>query len=142
MAYGSTPVPTMPVPWLVPFCGGPVVIACATACSPEMYGRCGAEVSAVSPVPDWKNSGVLRLDEEVIAVLCARAEEQTWQGTAFDLHHMGGAFRRVDPRATAFPDRSPEYWLNVYGFWGSAADDERSGGLQVSHLPESGARPG
>lgn len=74
----------------------------------------------------WKNSGVLRLDDEVIAVLCARAEQQTWQGTAFDLHHMGGAFRRVDPRATAFPDRSPEYWLNVYGFWASAADDERN----------------
>jgi hypothetical protein len=74
----------------------------------------------------WKNTGVLRLDGEVIAALCARAAEQTWQGTAFDLHHMGGAFRRVDARATAFPDRSPEYWLNVYGFWGSAADDARN----------------
>lgn len=77
----------------------------------------------------WKNTGLSRLDEEVIEVLCARGAEQTWQGTAFDLHHMGGAFGRVDPHATAFPDRYPQFWLNVYGFWDSPADDERNIGF-------------
>lgn len=90
----------------------------------------------------WKNAGILRLDEAFMSVLCARGAEQTWQGTAFDLHHMGGAFRRVDSQATAFPDRTPEYWLNVYGFWDSAADDARNiafvRGLARDAEPSSG----
>lgn len=74
----------------------------------------------------WKNSGFGGLDDEVIDILVARAAEQTWQGTAFDIHHMGGAFGRVDPDATAFPDRSPEFWINIYGFWNETADDRRN----------------
>lgn len=73
----------------------------------------------------WKNTGFRELDDEVIAILCARAAEQTWQGTAFDIHHMGGAFARVPADDTAFPDRSSGFWLNVYGFWASPEDDER-----------------
>ena len=36
---------------------------------------------------------------------------------------MGGAFGRVAEDATAFPDRSAAFWLNIYGFWPDAADD-------------------
>lgn len=71
----------------------------------------------------WKNTSFDRLDDATIEVIARRAAEQTWLGTAFDIHHMGGAFARVPDEATAFPDRSATYWLNVYGFWADAADD-------------------
>lgn len=74
----------------------------------------------------WKNAGFDRLDEDVIQVLVARAAKQTWQGTAFDIHHMGGAFGRVAPDTTAFPDRSPEFWINAYGFLNEKDDDMRN----------------
>lgn len=73
----------------------------------------------------WKNASLSRLDEEVIAVLVAHAGEVTWEGTGIDLHHMQGAFGRVPEKATAFPNRSASYWLNIYGFWRDEADDER-----------------
>jgi hypothetical protein len=37
--------------------------------------------------------------------------------TGIDIHHLEGAFGRVPEGATAFPNRSARYWLNVYGFW-------------------------
>jgi FAD/FMN-containing dehydrogenase len=73
----------------------------------------------------WKNTGFSRL-EDVVDVVCARAAEQNWVGTAIDIHHMGGAFARVPAGATPFPDRSSGYWLNAYGFWRGPEDDERN----------------
>ena len=49
----------------------------------------------------------------------------TWPGTAVDIHHMGGAVRRVPEDATPFPDRSARYWINVYGFWSGRTDADR-----------------
>lgn len=72
----------------------------------------------------WKNASFDRLDEAVIEVLCARGAEQRWVGTAFDIHHMGGAFGRVAEDATPFPTRAARFWLNVYGFWSDPAEDE------------------
>ncbi|MET4639122.1 FAD-binding oxidoreductase [Mycetocola sp. 2940] len=71
----------------------------------------------------WKNTSFDRLDEEVADVLVRRALEQTWQGTGFDIHLMGGAFARVPEGDTAFPARSARYWLNIYGFWANESDD-------------------
>lgn len=71
----------------------------------------------------WKNTSFDRLDEEVISVLERRGTEQTWHGTAMDIHHMGGAFARVPRDATPFPARDARFWLNVYGFWQDPADD-------------------
>jgi FAD/FMN-containing dehydrogenase len=73
----------------------------------------------------WKNTSFDRLDDATIETLIGRARELTWQGTAFDIHHMGGAFGRVDEDATPFPNRSATFWLNVYGFWSDPADDQR-----------------
>ncbi|MEX2183555.1 MAG: FAD-binding oxidoreductase [Chloroflexota bacterium] len=72
----------------------------------------------------WKNTSFDRLDDEVIEVIVRRGLEQTWFGTAFDIHHMEGAFGRIGEDATPFPGRSARYWLNIYGFWPDAADDE------------------
>lgn len=71
----------------------------------------------------WRNTSFDRLDDEVLDVLVRRGGEQAWYGTAFDVHHMGGAFARVPAEATPFPNRSARFWINVYGFWDDPADD-------------------
>ena len=53
------------------------------------------------------------------------ATEITWYGTGIDIHHMEGAFAQVPDDATAFPNWTARYWLNVYGFWQDPAEDER-----------------
>jgi hypothetical protein len=73
----------------------------------------------------WKNVSFSRLDEESADVLLGFASELAWEGTGIDIHHMGGAFGRVPEDATAFPNRSAHYWLNVYGFWRDPSEDER-----------------
>ena len=72
----------------------------------------------------WRNTSFDRLDDNVIDVLVRRGHEQTWVGTAFDVHHMGGAYGRVPEDATPFPNRAAQYWINIYGFWTDQADDE------------------
>jgi len=72
----------------------------------------------------WRNAWFKALDEPLIDAIAAGCGEQARFGTAADLHHMGGAFGRVPEGATAFPDRSAGFWLNIYGFWPDAADDE------------------
>ncbi len=71
----------------------------------------------------WRNAWFEHLDSDVIDVLATGCGAQSWFGTAADLHHMGGAFAKVPEDATAFPDRSAGFWLNIYGFWPDAADD-------------------
>lgn len=72
----------------------------------------------------WRNTSFDRMDDEVIDILVARGQEQTWVGTAFDVHHLGGAFSRVGPEASPFPGRAARFWLNVYGFWTQPEHDE------------------
>jgi FAD/FMN-containing dehydrogenase len=71
----------------------------------------------------WRNTSFDRLDAEVIAALIRRGAEQTWIGTGFDIHHLGGAFGRVPEEATPFPSRAARFWLNIYGFWADPDDD-------------------
>ena len=72
----------------------------------------------------WRNASFDTLTDEGIDVQVRRGTEQTWRGTGFDIHHFGGAFSRVPEDATPFPKRSARFWLNIYGFWADAADDE------------------
>ena len=71
----------------------------------------------------WKNTSFSRLDEGTIETILNRARALTWQGIAFDIHHMGGAFGRVAEDDTPFPSRDAQFWLNIYGFWRDRADD-------------------
>lgn len=71
----------------------------------------------------WKNVSFDELDDPVIDVILAHAAEQTWVGTGFDIHHFGGAFGRMPEESTAFPNRSAQFWLNIYGFWTDPDDD-------------------
>ena len=72
----------------------------------------------------WRNTSFDRLDDDVIDVLVRRGTEQSWLGTAFDVHHLGGAFGRVPQHTSLFPARAARFWLNVYGFWTDPADDD------------------
>jgi FAD/FMN-containing dehydrogenase len=72
----------------------------------------------------WKNVSFDALDDAVVDVLLARAAEQTWVGTGFDVHHLGGTFGRMPEESTAFPNRSAQFWLNIYGFWTEPDRDE------------------
>jgi FAD/FMN-containing dehydrogenase len=70
----------------------------------------------------WKNVAFDDLDDTAVtAILDACADLSP--GSAADIHHMGGRFAEVPEDATAFPDRSARYWLNVYGFWQEPAQD-------------------
>jgi hypothetical protein len=71
----------------------------------------------------WKNTALDRLGDGAIDAIAEHAGRLTGPGTAADVHHFGGAFGRVPEDATAFPNRSAQYWLNVYGFWTDAAED-------------------
>ena len=104
-----------------------------TACQPDVAvrepTRWLAFQSAFDPILPkgvrayWRNASFGRLDDALIDTLVDHCKRQTF-GTAADLHHMGGAFGRVAEEATAFPNRSAEFWLNIYGFWPDAAEDE------------------
>lgn len=72
----------------------------------------------------WRNTSFDRLDDDVIDVLVRRGREQTWSGTGFDVHHLGGAFGEVPQDASPFPRRDARFWLNIYGFWTEPAEDE------------------
>ncbi len=71
----------------------------------------------------WRNASFDRFDDRMIETLVEHCGAQAWFGTAADLHQMGGAYGRVGEDDTAFPNRSAEFWLNIYGYWPNAADD-------------------
>lgn len=70
----------------------------------------------------WKNVPFDTLREREIEAVLSHVERLV-AGSAADIHHMRGAVSRVPEAATAFPDRSARYWINVYGFWKDAAQD-------------------
>ncbi len=70
----------------------------------------------------WKNVPFDNLTEREIAAILDHVGRLA-AGSAADIHHMGGAVSRVPADATAFPDRMARYWINIYGFWGDAAQD-------------------
>lgn len=70
----------------------------------------------------WKNVPFDVLGERESGVILDHVERLA-PGSAADIHHMGGAVSQVPSEATAFPDRSARYWINVYGFWSDPAQD-------------------
>jgi FAD/FMN-containing dehydrogenase len=71
----------------------------------------------------WKNVPFDHLGDREIAAVLDHVERLD-AGSAADIHHMGGAVSRVPADATAFPDRSARYWINIYGFWSDPAQDD------------------
>lgn len=76
----------------------------------------------------WKNASLDQLDGEVIEAIVEAAATLPSRRTGFDIHHMGGAVARVPEDATAFPNRSSRYWLNMYATWDAPEDDDAGRG--------------
>lgn len=87
----------------------------------------------------WKNAALDGLDEPVLAAIVDFAGRMPSARSGIDIHHLGGAFGLVGEEATAFPNRSARYWLNVYGVWDSATDDER--GIAWARTTHAAIRP-
>jgi FAD/FMN-containing dehydrogenase len=76
----------------------------------------------------WKNVSLERLEDATIEAIVEAASTLPDRRTGFDVHLMGGAVSRVPDDATAFPNRSARYWINMYATWDSAGDDEAGRG--------------
>ena len=72
----------------------------------------------------WKNASFDRLDEATIETIINGASRIPSTRTGVDIHQLGGAFARVPEEATAFPNRTARYWLNIYAVWDDPAGDE------------------
>lgn len=87
----------------------------------------------------WKNAPLDGLDEPVLAAIVDFAGRMPSARSGIDIHHLGGAFGLVGEEATAFPNRNARYWLNIYGVWDSATDDER--GIAWARATHAAIRP-
>ena len=61
--------------------------------------------------------------DDIVATLSEYAAAAPSALTAVEIHHLEGAFGRVDEDATAFGNRDARYLLNLRGTWTEAADD-------------------
>lgn len=73
----------------------------------------------------WKNVTLDTLDGDAIDTLVDWAARMPSRRTGLDIHPMGGAIGRVPGDATAFPNRSARYLVNMYAVWDDPADDAR-----------------
>jgi FAD/FMN-containing dehydrogenase len=70
----------------------------------------------------WKSLTFARLDDATAATLVSRATSLTSPLSHVDVHHLGGAVRRLADDATAYPLRGADYVVNVVGTWTDPAD--------------------
>jgi len=71
----------------------------------------------------WKSQYLDDFSDEAIEVFGDRALDRPAPLTLFNMFHMGGAIAAVDPEATAFSARSPQFMASIDGMWTDAADD-------------------
>lgn len=71
----------------------------------------------------WSNVGFSRTDEDALDLIIAFASQISRRGTGIDIHRLGGAFSRVPAAATAFPNRTARFWMNIFGVWDRAEED-------------------
>lgn len=82
----------------------------------------------------WSNVAFSRTDEDALDEIVTFASRLSRPGTGIDIHRLGGAFARVPEAATAFPNRSARFWMNIYGFWDRAEEDRlRTDFAQSAH---------
>jgi FAD/FMN-containing dehydrogenase len=72
----------------------------------------------------WKSLSFDHLDAATTTIIATHSAGRLSPVTGVDVHHMGGAFGRVPEDATAFPNRSAGYWLNIYAVWTDEAEDD------------------
>lgn len=74
----------------------------------------------------WRNVAFTRMDEDALEAVLDVASRIPGPGHAIDIHHLGGAFARVPEEATAFPNRTSRFWMNIYGAWQESYEDPRA----------------
>ena len=72
----------------------------------------------------WKSSFLAALDDEAIDTAIAQFRAAPSPRSLLFIEHVGGAYARVPPEATAFGRRDGEYNLLVLGRWTDPAEDE------------------
>src|SRR5690625_4831037 len=82
----------------------------------------------------WSNLAFSRTDEDALDTIVTFASRISRVGSGIDIHLLGGEFARVPEAATAFPNRSAPYWMNIFGFWDRAEEDRpRTDFAQSAH---------
>ncbi len=71
----------------------------------------------------WKSQYLAELTDDAIDLLTRQAHDRPAPLTLVNTFHMGGALARVDPEATAFAERAPEFMVSLDGMWPDPADD-------------------
>jgi FAD/FMN-containing dehydrogenase len=65
----------------------------------------------------WKSETLGPLTDDAIATLVAKGATMPSPMTHIDIHHMGGAVRRLGADATAFNQRDARFIVNIVGTW-------------------------
>lgn len=73
----------------------------------------------------WKSTYLSELPDAAIDLLSDRALQRPGPFTIFNLQHLGGTMGRIEPRETAFAQRTAPYLISVDGAWADPADDDR-----------------
>jgi FAD/FMN-containing dehydrogenase len=71
----------------------------------------------------WKSRYVTGLPDDLIDLVCEGNAHPPSPNTLSSLWNFGGATARVDPRATAFGDRSMPWMVSVDSIWTAPEDD-------------------
>jgi len=72
----------------------------------------------------WKSQYLDELSDGAVEAIAAAALSRPSPVAVVATFHMGGAIRYVDPDATAFWQRSPEFMVSVDGNWADAEHDD------------------
>jgi len=143
----APPLPVIPAAWH----GKKVAVLVAVSAGPvEQAERCVRDLRAIgTPIADllgpmpytmmqslldplWKKgihayfkaANLARLDDELIDRLCEQHAGAPGVQAEIHVHQMGGAIARLGDGATAFPERSMPFVLNVVTGWHDAAQTE------------------
>jgi FAD/FMN-containing dehydrogenase len=72
----------------------------------------------------WKSRYLGELSDDAIETVVEYAETRPSPRTIVPIRARGGAINRVDPTATAFPDRHSPFLLSIDSTWEAPEDDE------------------
>jgi FAD/FMN-containing dehydrogenase len=70
----------------------------------------------------WKTLSFADLGNQVIDQLAAAADDLPSRESEIHVQHLGGQVRRIEPLATAYATRDADFFVNLIGVTGSAAE--------------------
>ncbi|MET3853728.1 FAD-binding oxidoreductase [Rhizobium sp. OAE497] len=144
----APPLPFLPAEWhgkevlvlAMCYCGD---LAAGQAATAELRGIGKPIADVVGPVPFaawqqafdplltpgarnyWKSQDFAALSDQAIAVLLDAVRKLPGPECEIFVGHVGGAAGRIAGEATAFPQRSSHFVMNVHGRWRDKAMDQK-----------------